>query len=813
MILSTSKKKQTLQEIVIDTYTTTQPKDNITIELSNLQCKINKNKYEYKEIYRTNIINDQPYGEDFLGYDKYARALSYILLSEQIELPISAGIFSSWGTGKTFLLKRIEHHIKELVQRDSSKKIVIVNFNAWEYSGADVLWAGLVKNIYESTERKFTQCQTRFFRHFIYPFRERTNKQIGLLIFSWIFRILLIIITTIILATMDKWVDELTKLITCFSIFGVALLSMLPNIIISIIGLLKNKGKETMKSAKNIDEKVGFMADVKRELEILCDFMKYKQNHKFVVFIDDLDRCPPNQIIKILDAVMLLLSNKNFPFLTFIAIDPRIIISSIESSFKKRILNSGINGFEYIDKLIQIPFCIPISSPSIKKDIIEILTRDKVELLNQILNKIVIFIDKYNLYDIINIRQEDTKSNNVYQSKVKIIHSMFLYFDKKFSNLHINKNKKKKYKNQIYTLQEKCQFINKVLLFIDYKLKDNTNITQKCSDCCKKKRNFDELEKELFDLDKFKNTTTSINSINSINLQNIPNNILNEVDNNIQQLQLKMKQQTLTDEEILIYGEHLLENKETIMLQTMVDLNIYLKKIIDVYSRFSPYKTELNNLLYNIEEFLEQTHKQNSVVSLQDKFIKSFSQPEINYLNKIHMYLDGNCRRNKRIINIFSISRYIMGNRIKGWYSNKVVNMNIKKKLIKLIILAEQWGYRLSWIFQKIEDYRQCKENIIKCNSLQKTTKSSEWIKINGNITINYIYELINSKLLFHQNLKIFLSLDYDPDIFVQFINTKPDVTIDDFYLLIPYLFNINLYIKNKIAEVSDKIRFLKKNI
>ena len=38
----------------------------------------------YNKIYRTNIINDQPYGEDFLGYDKYARALSYVLLSEHI---------------------------------------------------------------------------------------------------------------------------------------------------------------------------------------------------------------------------------------------------------------------------------------------------------------------------------------------------------------------------------------------------------------------------------------------------------------------------------------------------------------------------------------------------------------------------------------------------------------------------------------------------------------------------------------------------------------------------------------------------------
>ena len=149
-----------------------------------------------------------------------------------------------------------------------------------------------------------------------------------------------------------------------------------------------------------------------------------------------------------------------------------------------------------------------------------------------------------------------------------------------------------------------------------------------------------------------------------------------------------------------------------------------------------------------------------------------------------------------------------MGKRIKGWYQNKVVNFELKKKMIKLIILAEQWCYRLSWIFQKIEDLRKCKKNLIKFNN-NKTKRSSEWIKINGDIDLLEIYELIDKKLLFHQDLKMFLSLDYDPDIFIHFMKYEPKLKINDFYLLIPYLFNINLYIKNKIAEVSERSRFL----
>ena len=334
--------------------------------LNTATTKTRQSNNSFREIYRTNIINDQPYGEDLLGYDLYAKELSKILLEDQLTLPISVGVFSSWGTGKTFLLKRIEHFIKE----NTTKNLVIVRFNAWEYSGADVLWAGLVKTIYDETEKKFSKCQTRFFRQFIYPFRGKTKREITCLVFSWIFRILLMITSLILVTTINHFIDHLTTSITYISLFSISLLTLIPSIISIIVNFVKSIGNQTMKSAKNIEDKVGFMADVRSELEILCDFMKFKENHKFVVFIDDLDRCPNQKIIKILDAVMLLLSNKDFPFLTFLAIDPRVIISSIESSFKKKILSSGITGFEYLDKLIQIPFCIPITSPKTKQNII-----------------------------------------------------------------------------------------------------------------------------------------------------------------------------------------------------------------------------------------------------------------------------------------------------------------------------------------------------------------------------------------------------------------------------------------------------------
>ena len=89
---------------------------------------------------------------------------------------------------------------------------------------------------------------------------------------------------------------------------------------------------------------------------------------------------------------------------------------------------------------------------------------------------------------------------------------------------------------------------------------------------------------------------------------------------------------------------------------------------------------------------------------------------------------------------------------------------------IKLIILAEQWPYRLSWIFHKLEDYHQCKEPIIKDSQNNKSSCSKKWIETNGNVELFDIYNTIRPKLLFHYKLEQFITLDYDPDIFIDFM-------------------------------------------
>jgi hypothetical protein len=139
----------------------------------------------------------------------------------------------------------------------------------------------------------------------------------------------------------------------------------------------------TLILAPDFRDHIGFMADVKSEIDLMKQVIADNDTDKPVriaVFIDDLDRCPPTKAAEVLQAVMLLLSEESpqesdnskssnergelrpNPFVIFLAIDTRIIANAIEEHYGKAIVKIGVTGYEYLDKVVQLPFAIPVPS-------------------------------------------------------------------------------------------------------------------------------------------------------------------------------------------------------------------------------------------------------------------------------------------------------------------------------------------------------------------------------------------------------------------------------------------------------------------
>ncbi|MCP4997764.1 MAG: hypothetical protein GY933_03175 [Hyphomicrobiales bacterium] len=82
---------------------------------------------------------------------------------------------------------------------------------------------------------------------------------------------------------------------------------------------------------------------------------------RIVLCIDDLDRCPPNQVINVLQAIHLLLT---FPlFVVFVAVDVRWLHKSLTTEYQG-LLGKGDNtdgaatASDYLEKIIQIPYWV-----------------------------------------------------------------------------------------------------------------------------------------------------------------------------------------------------------------------------------------------------------------------------------------------------------------------------------------------------------------------------------------------------------------------------------------------------------------------
>ena len=97
------------------------------------------------------------------------------------------------------------------------------------------------------------------------------------------------------------------------------------------------------------------------------DVDKDQRINRIVLYIDDLDRCPPNKVVEVLQAVHLLLA---FPlFVVVVGVDARWVTKSLETRYREllrmdtkdsigdeRLLFGAATPNDYLEKIFQIPF-------------------------------------------------------------------------------------------------------------------------------------------------------------------------------------------------------------------------------------------------------------------------------------------------------------------------------------------------------------------------------------------------------------------------------------------------------------------------
>lgn len=161
---------------------------------------------------------------------------------------------------------------------------------------------------------------------------------------------------------------------------------------------------------------LGIVAMVRKDFEILTSILtspalqddaapedRYDQDQvrsvdRIVLYIDDLDRCPTEHVIKVLEAIHLMLA---FPlFVAMVGVDSRWIEKSLLEHYSEHLAPAKVQAlrseenerhepqgqiirasdsatpFEYLEKIFQVPFWIPPISAKASRDLVNSLLDD-----------------------------------------------------------------------------------------------------------------------------------------------------------------------------------------------------------------------------------------------------------------------------------------------------------------------------------------------------------------------------------------------------------------------------------------------------
>jgi hypothetical protein len=305
-------------------------------------------------------------GEDRLGFAHYVDA--FVRLIEDTQPPLTIGIYGAWGTGKSFLMDKIAKRlnpgadVKQIEQLTLWQKMFrlvktqtpVVWFEAWDYNASDKLWAGLVERIFLGIENSglgwYGQLRINLKRNLE---REWRSLRARLLPYTLIAIVVVALTAGFILNNQDAWAA---------AVGGSSALVLLAGLVRQLAGVFFTPASQRIVdlfATPDYTADLGFMGRIKQDLEDFANSLP--PGMKVVVFIDDLDRCDPKKAVEVLEAIKLLLDLDRF--IVFLALDARIITQAVEEYYGKVLVEAEITGYEYLDKIVQIPFSIPEPPP------------------------------------------------------------------------------------------------------------------------------------------------------------------------------------------------------------------------------------------------------------------------------------------------------------------------------------------------------------------------------------------------------------------------------------------------------------------
>ncbi len=273
---------------------------------------------------------DKPSNVDYLGRDQLVEALAPRLSvkgdGESDHMTI--GLLGDWGIGKSSVIEQLKVKLDEI----EDAEYLFGTFNAWAYEHTDSLQAGIAHEVISALTSSVSGWSK--LKHFLY--------KVGI---TWRYAIRfhgVAILKSLILFLLTAGGAYYLYLIDYLIVSGILGAGSL-GLLWLVIKNLKEAGAlplakqlKTYLKLPSYKKYLGTIPAMQKDIHALCDICLGKVspgfNRRLVFFVDDLDRCGVNGIVKTFEAVRLVL---DIPWVTVvIAMDQRIALPALACHYK-----------------------------------------------------------------------------------------------------------------------------------------------------------------------------------------------------------------------------------------------------------------------------------------------------------------------------------------------------------------------------------------------------------------------------------------------------------------------------------------------
>jgi hypothetical protein len=163
---------------------------------------------------------------------------------------------------------------------------------------------------------------------------------------------------------------------------------------------------EKRANSEDYKKHLGIVSIIRKDFEVLSDLltdhnieaienkesidfkaMFDKPLERIILYIDDLDRCPEERVVEVLEAVNLLMA---FPlFVVVVGVDPRWVKTALTQKYKTQFSettdsNEAVSPSNYLEKIFQVPFHLKNADDESIKNMIKTLTQAKPDIVSTV---------------------------------------------------------------------------------------------------------------------------------------------------------------------------------------------------------------------------------------------------------------------------------------------------------------------------------------------------------------------------------------------------------------------------------------------